>query len=542
MPSRISYLQVTFTQDYANGLEVIPTGTVCSLPEDVARGLASARFATIDGPGSEDDRLTRSSSSSNPYAFSPSTDPDTIGAAATGVGTHTGSQPWGAGRALSLAPGLYERTETLLLSVNHTLEAPSGSASALIRYTGYPEEGAPEPGGPSGVITIAGDRLFNNSFVGRGEMRHLEIDGNAIGNALAPFDMTYPVHGFYAPETENGIIQSIDYCRASRCAGDGWHIVGRDQLISRRMKAGNNRGWGIYLKDVGDSKLWGTGSSGGSGDNRGVEYHSTGGALCVDHCATFSMSQFDLFVDEDTFAGDFVVKLLNQTNARFIAGEMSGRVGILGRNYQSGGNEFEINGCTFENVLFKWTGLARSWTFEGTTVSCYIFIKDADGVVFINPKFGGLDPDDVDEMASRPDYLWQFDSDTDDAHRGYARVIGGGGTALRRSRLGDSKAPAVPFKKNLSNANHLLELDFRPGELVEMAWDDSNPPLNFVKAAAYGSTTGASYNTADYPIGACLANWHDPAFALDTAGATFTVGISPRPSPAGKAFAMQVWL
>lgn len=542
MPSRINYLQVTFVQDYANGLEIIPTGTVCSLPEAEARGLASAQFVTINGPGSPDDSLTRSSSSSNPYAFSPSTDQTTIGAAATGLGTHTGSQPWGAGRALSLSPGLYERTATLLLSVNHTLEAPSGSASALIRYTGYPDEGDPTPGGPSGVITIAGDRLFNNSFVGRGEMRHLEIDGNAIGNALAPDDMAYPVHGFYAPETENGIIQSIDYCRASRCAGDGWHIVGRDQLISRRMKAGNNRGWGIYLKDVGDSKLWGTGSSGGSGDNRGVEYHSTGGALCVDHCATFSMSQFDLFVDEDTFAGDFVVKLINQTNARFIAGEMSGRVGILGRNGTSGGNEFEINGCTFENVLFKWTALPRSWTFEGTTVSCYIFIKDADGVVFINPKFGGLDADDVDEMATRPDYLWQFDSDEDSAHRGYARVIGGGGTALRRSRLGDSKAPAVPFKKNLSNANHLLELDFEPGALVEIAWDNSNPPLNYVKAPDYGSATGTAYNTADYPIGACLANWHDPAFALDTAPATFTVPPAPYEPRTGCAFAMRVWL
>jgi hypothetical protein len=477
------------------------------------------------------------------FAFTTTSTADEIGDAATEVGTHTGSQPWGAGRALTLAPGLYECDSTLLISVNHTLESPAGSAAALIRYTGYPEEGQPEPGGPSGVITIAGDRLFNNSFVGRGEFRHLEIDGNAIGNDLAPFDMAYPVHGVYAPETENGIIQSIDYCRVSRCAGDGWHIVGRDQLISRRMKAGNNRGWGIYLEDVGDSKLWGTGSSGGSGDNRGEDYKSTGGALCVNHCATFSMSQFDLFVDEDTFGGDFVVKLINQTNARFIAGEMSGRVGILGRNNQSGGNEFEINNCTFENVLFKWAqGLERSWTFEGTTVSAYIYIKDADGVVFINPKFGGIDADDVDEMLTRPDYLWQFDSDTDAAHRGFARIMGGSGIPLRRSRLGDSKAPAMPCKKNLSNANHLLELDFEPGALVEIAWDDSNPPLNYVKAAAYGSETGATYNKADYPIGYLLANWNDPTKTLDDVATTFTVPPAPRIPRTGCAFAMRVWL
>jgi hypothetical protein len=194
-------------------------------------------------------------------------------------------------------------------------------------------------------------------------------------------------------------------------------------------------------------------------------------------------------------------------------------------------------------VLFKWAqGLARSWTFEGTTVSAYIYIKDADGVVFINPKFGGLDADDVDEMATRPDYLWQFDSDTDAAHRGYARIIGGGGTALRRSRLGDSKAPAVPFKKNMSNANHLLELDFEPGALVEVAWDNSNPPLNYVKAPDYGSAAGTNYNKADYPIGYLLANWHDATKTLDDVNTTFTVPPAPRLPKAGCAFAMRVWL
>lgn len=478
-------------------------------------------------------------------ALTTATPEATLAAALEDVNDHTpAGAPWGAGNSIELAGGLYTLSSTLTLSVNNSLTAPAGTASVLLRYAGYPAEGQPDLGVPTGAITIAGDRLNNSSFVGRGELRHIELDGNAIDNPLAPYDMDDPVHGFYAPEVEDGIIHSVDYCRASRFPGDGWHIVGRDQFISRRLKAGNNRGWGIYLEDVGDSKFWGTGSSGGSGENtRGVNYKSTGGALCVNHCATFSMSQFDLFVDEDTFGGDFVVKLINQTNARFIAGEMSGRVGILGRNDTSGGNEFEINNNTFENVLFKWAqGLARSWTFEGTTVSAYIYIKDADGVVFINPKFGGIDADDVDEMATRPDYLWQFDSDTDNAHRGYARIIGGGGTVLRRSRLGDSKAPAVPFKKNLSNANHLLELDFEPGALVEIAWDNSNPPLNYVKAPDYGASAGTAYLKADYPIGYLLANWHDSTKTLDDVNTAFTVPPAPRIPRTGCAFAMRVWL
>jgi hypothetical protein len=466
------------------------------------------------------------------------------------------SNPWGAGNRTKLRTGL----RTIVGPGGVTLHTANsltsdGTGAGVLEYA-YPAPGGPAPGGPSGVLNIGNERLLKDTIVARGEIRHIEIHGRSINNeATLPENLLYPVHVVYAPETPNGIIQSMDYVRATGGAGDGFLVHGRDQFITRRLKAGNNRGWGANLIDVGDSKWWGTGISGGSGDSRpGCEGK---GALRMEHCATLSIQQFDLFVDGTTFdQNEFVVKSLDMINGRFAKGEMSGRVGVFGRNHQGGANKDEASHTCFDEVVFKMDrDLVRSWVHTreagqggGTTeaISAYIYNEGASGVELILPKFGGVNPTNSEDLAHRSDYLMQFGHRGNVSERGFATVRGGSGLCLRISPPGAADPTMVAFLKHWANDPHRWRWQgFTPGAPEMVWWDDANPPLGFVKMAAYGSGAPVFYSKTVYPWGYLFNTLGKPGAAnfgtLDDVETQFAVGPAPSENlPASYVWAVRV--
>jgi hypothetical protein len=465
-----------------------------------------------------------------------------VGAVLSGTNPRSNmANPWGAGRVLKLASALHTWTAGKTIHTANSLISEAGSGDALIEWNGYPPPGGPYPGGPSGILNIGNERLLKDTVVARGEWRHIEIHGRSINNPLTlPENLPFPVHGVYAPETENGIIQSMDYVRATGCAGDGFHVHGRDQFITRRLKAGNNRGWGANLIDVGDSKWIGTGLSGGSGDSRvGCEGL---GALRMEHCATLTIAEFDFFVDGQTFnQNEFVVKGLDMINGRFAFGEMSGRVGFFGRNHQSGANKDEASHTCLEEVVFKMDrDLARSWVHTREagqgggvteTISAYIYNEGMSGLDLILPKFGGINPDNSVDMDHRSDYLIQFGHRGSVSERGFATIKGGSGLCLRISPPGAVKPTAVAMKKHWANDPMRVRWNFVPGAVEEIWWNDDDPPLGWVLCAPYGSPDPVLYTKAEYPWGYLLNTLHKAGSfgTLDDAETHFEV----RPAPSG---------
>lgn len=527
MPSSIKYLSVTFVEDYDAGLFVVPTGTTCSLPDKMARGLGPR--VVIIGPGSEATRLTPPSSSSN--KASPSMSATQLAQFIQTVGTSVNGAPWGVGYEALLEAGLYD-APVIDLPTGNSITGP-GSGSAVLKFGKHSTVTA-----ETGVLRIPDDLLQKRGIHGRGTLRSLSVDGYYDDvNATA-----FPVHGYYGVAPSNGgDIHAMEHVIFTKCTGSGIKVSGRDQLAGVRLKCNDNKRYGLELIDMNDSKLFAPGCNG-----------NLLGAAYIEHCATPKFYGCDFGNPNSGFIGPFTVLMVNQARAGFFGGEIQGRIGIIGRSDQ-GTNQWEMTGNLFQGINFKIDGnLAPAFVYDSKSINALIYVEDTDGLTFAsckvqyNDNIPVDDPDSTDDpVTNTPDYFIQIGTNTGDAdYHGAIRFASMSGIVHRRSRISpadDGVAPLLPFKKNVCNRPDLIEWDFIPGALELTRYISGSgirtPPRNTVLAGSYGGSA-VTYNTADLPMGALWSNLDKD---LDNVGSTWSVAPAPYAPPSGYAFVMRVW-
>ena len=522
MPSSISYLSVTFVEDYDAGLFVVPTGTTCSLPSQMARGLGPR--VVINGPGSEATRLTPPAASWT--KASPGMTATQLAQMLQTVGVSSDSgAPWGVGRETLLDAGLYD-APSIALPTGNGITGP-GPGAAVLKFGKHKNVTA-----ETGVIAVPDDLLQKRGLHGRGTLRGFSVDGYYDDPNVTAF----PVHGYYgALPASSGDIHAMEHVIFTKCSGSGVKVVGRDQLAGFRLKCNDNQRYGLELIDMNDSKLVAPGCNG-----------NVLGAAYIEHCATPKFYGCDFGNPNTGFIGPFTVLMVNQTRAGFFGGEIQGRIGIIGRSDQAT-NQWEMSGNLFQGMNFKIDGnLDPAFTYNGVSINALIYVEDTDGLTFSACKVQYNDNQpDSGTLANTPDYIIQVGTNTaDNDYRGAIRFAGMSGIVHRRSRISpqdDGVAPLLPFKKNVCNRPDLIEWDFLPGnlELVQYIAGSGirTPPRNTVLAGSYGGAA-ATYNTSDLPMGALWTNLDKD---LDTVGATWSVAPAPYAPPSGYAFVMRVW-
>lgn len=516
MPSSIQYREVQVLQDIDLGLFTLPTGLRCTLPERLATSYKDQ--LRVLGPGQSANLLTVPP----PHVriVSESMSAAEVAAAIETVGTQLEvNAPWGIGREVYLASGKI-LTEVIDLSQATSLTAAAQGASVLY-FAGHAQVT-----GETGVLNVKDDRRSKRGIESRATIRNVVVDG-AVDEALPGST----VHGYYAPApASDGEIHSFYDTLFTQCKGDGLYIVGRHQLAGMRLKATANTGWGCRLVNVNDLKLVAPGFGG-----------NLAGALYVERCATPKFFGGDFWLPNSGFTGRFTVQLVDQARASFFGSEISGRLGMMGRNDQ-GSVRYDMSGNEFTDVNFKVDEtLPASYVYtrpedaSTVTVSATIYIEDADGAIFNGCKL--LYSDTVPttaQLAATPDYAIQLESRIGDTGRiGTVFMRNASGMVHRRGRTGDGTyPPIVAWKKRFCNRPELIDWGFTPGALELKRYDATLLPLPREYVAA-----GATYNKADYPLG---YEWFTGG-TQDDGVTTFAIPAGPVAAPSGYVWAARVW-
>jgi hypothetical protein len=513
MPSSVEYLNVTFKEDVPVGAMVFPTGWTGSLPSAFARSFGSK--VTINGVGTEATRQTPSLPAV--LRASPGMTSTELSALLRTKGTSTTTDaPWGVCREIQLDAGIYSMP-TVALPTGNSITAPSTGA-AVLKYAKHSTVVA-----ETAVLNVADDLLQKRSIHGRGVFRNLNIDG-AYDEATHGLS----VHGlWYDVPAAGGDVHTMYDTTVTKCTGSGVKVNARDQMVSYRLKCLDNLRYGLEMIDVNDSKHYSPGLS------------SAMGALYLDHCATPKFFGFDFWGLDDT-VGTWTVTMINQTRALFQGGEISGRIGILGRNDQTL-NRWELCGNVFDNCNFKIDPeVAASYTYDTKTISAFVYVEDTDGLKFSNCKLQYDDNQpDAAALAATPDYFIHIDTKTtggDPTYRGAIRFSAMSNIVARRSRPGAALPPLVAFKKNICNLKGYIEWDFDPLAFIEIPYASAaDVPQNCVLCGPFGGAA-ITYQKADYPIGFL---WHT-GLDLDNVATSFDL-IEPRAPLAGHRFVKRVW-
>lgn len=436
------------------------------------------------------------------------------------------SSPVGRGLAFELPPGEIAVGEIALPPGNSIFGDTSGTSQlTFATHKTVTQE--------TGVIKPLDVKYSKRGFSGRGYFSRMNIDG-----ARDDPDITvYPVHGIYYSEPtdkdpsddskDGGDVHFMEEVVIGKCTGSGIKVVGRDQFSGIRTRCNDNARYGYEFIDMNDSKLFAPGAQG-----------NLLGALYCEHAATPKFYGFDFGNPNSGFVGPWTVTLKNQARAGFFGGEIQGRIGILGRN---GINQdrWEMTGNVFHGVNFKIdSNLSPSFTYNGNTYSCQIYVEDTDGLSFNSCKLQYDDNQpDAAALAATPDYFIYINNSGEASWDGAIRMSNMSCLAHRRSRPGDALPPLVAFKKRVCNIPQKIEWDFAPGALELVKYNGGIVPDNYVLAAAFGSGSPATYNKADYPFGFLWAT----GLSLDNAATTFDVPVEPYNPPAGYRFMMRVW-
>jgi hypothetical protein len=447
--------------------------------------------------------------------------------------------PWGRGRDVRLAPGIFEAPEIdMSTSQSVSAAAPGSTVLLFAKHQNVTAE--------TGVLNILDDRLSKRGIPSRGVIRNVVIDG-ANDDPLVARDgggnPVYQVHGYFAdqpdeegPSGGDGEAHSFVETLFTKCTGDGIKIVGRHQFRGRACKAVDVEGFGGNFDGVHDLKSFGAGWNGKKGAKR------------IRKNATPKWYAEDNWIPAG-FNGQATLDIADQTRMLQHGSECEGRIVIIGRS-DSTSNKWEAANNHFRCVNIKIVeGLSPSFVVTRDdasttgTLNCYVYIEDSDNNTFDGCTFKyGANTPTAGELTATPDYFMQLGtSKTGGAnllmYPGHVKFINMSGIVHRRARLTDG-APLLSFKKHYCDRPELIEWDIPVGQVVEIPWNDAAPPRNWVKAAAYGATTGTVYNKADYPMGYL---WNTPGGTLDDVNTTFTVPPAPRPAASGKAFATPVW-
>lgn len=531
MPSTIKYLNVVFRQDKLIGNTVYPTDWETSLPDDLARSLSVGGIVSIVGPGTYEEMVAPLDESMTIVNGGTATLSLKQMVEDEGVGEDDGNNPFGRGREVRLAPGSFAAA-SMGISQSQSITCAAPGSSALI-YQRDPSQVA-----ETGVLVALDDRLSHRGIPSRGVIQNVCVDGgnndpdiprDGGGHAI------YPVHGYYgAAPAEDGESHSFIESLFVGCTGDGIHVVGRKQLRMLWAKATSVEGFGLNGQDINDSKSFGCGFNGKKGAAR------------IRHWATPKFIAGDAWIPDD-FDGQATWDVGDQVRMLVDAYEIEGRIVVIGRNFGNT-NRWEMADNIFRAVNFKLVdGLSPSYTYTRDdasvtgTINANVYLEDSDNTIFdgCSARYDGITPT-AEELAATHDYFLQLGTRKTGAaniamYPGNVKFMNMSGIVHSRGRLGDT-APRLAFKKHFCNRPELVEWDLPVGQLVEIRWDDANPPRNWIKAGAYGGAD-ATYNKADYPM-AYLWNTNG---TLDDVNTTFTVRAAPLPSAAGWAYATPCW-
>lgn len=511
----IEYLNVTFKLDYPIGPYTYPAGSRLALPAHFARSLAGD-ILTIEGPATPARKLW--ASDTDLYVPAGSAATDTAAILSLQGEELESNAPWGVGREVQLAPGAIE-TAVVDLSQGTSVTGPAQGASVL-KFTKHNTVT-----GETGVLKVRDDRRSKRGIEGRGAITNVVVDGNLEDAAHA-----FEVHGYFggAPASD-GEIHTFYDSMFTKCTGDGVYVNGRHQLIGFRLKATANNGWGLRMVNVNDAKLFAPGFGG-----------NLKGALYLEKCATPKIFGGDFWLPNSGFTGRFTVQLVDQARASFFGSEISGRLGMMGRNDQ-GSVRYDMTGNEFTDVNFKIDEtLPASYVYtrpdnSTVNVSATIYIEDVDGAIFNGCKliYSDVVPT-APQLTATPDYAIQLESSTGNAGRiGTVFMRNASGMVHRRGRTGDATyPPIVAWKKRFCNRPELIDWGFTPGALELKRYDATLVPLPREYVAA-----GATYNKADYPLG---YEWFTGG-TQDDGTTTFAIPAGPVAAPSGYVWAARVW-
>lgn len=284
----------------------------------------------------------------------------------------------------------------------------------------------------------------------------------------------------------------------SNFTGDGLHIVQRNQLHVRDSKFTTNKGFGVYLDHVDDSKLVVV----GMGRNEAGQFYAT-------NCSSYQILGFDIW-NPPSISEAFTFQSINCGKSRLINGEIEGRLLFTGNNQLSSATaRREQRNNVISNCHIKVDSFNAAPAGEGQLV-----LLDLDGMKLVATQFGfSHGGPDSGEVTATPDFSIELRNASTTADGCEVELVG---VSFFQNNKDGSVPPVPAFKKHW--CNRPLEVVWRNGPGTIVFCRDSCKPVNSILM------DGSVKNKADYPL---LYLALDSSRLLTDVATTFTLPAAP---------------
>lgn len=422
---------------------------------------------------------------------------------------------YGKGKVIRIPEGL-TKVNQLLMSTWSSIQAwAQGAASVL-------QQRHDRTSGEAGLIQVRDDFAQTNSIGSSPTLSGLYLHGDKAGY---PGGSTALEHGVFLPEL----------------GGDK-----DDAPLFMNMQISNFKSCGIKidkhhnqirfmnLKTIahGDTSFWVRKNS----DTKGVMLscgRSLTKQLHLEDCASPQICVFDIW-NPGGFTGEYAIQIISSVLYRFYMGEINGKVGIQGDDWDpTGRTSFHDQGGIFNGVQLK----IDSASFTGPQAAkydCLVEIKSVSGVTFANSGTGWNG--DPDEHFAAPKWIWKIGpySGVDVSTSGFVRVNNFNFIHKYRDDSGNPW-PQVAFTKHWTNRRDRVIWEGKQiGELVCVPTSEIG--INLIAA------NGATVDTVKWPLLWLTLNAGNN---LDDGGrpATFVVpAYAPAGTPAHMTWCYVGWL